>query len=88
MDDDNDYEFAEMVERGQDEIQDLRARIAELEAAAVAAAKVQADLIAALKAMDASLCDGFDTKDARHAGRKALIAARAAIRAAEHGPWP
>lgn len=37
------------------------------------------DLLEALKAMDAALCNGFDTQPARMAGRKALIAARAAI---------
>lgn len=41
------------------------------------------ELLAALKAMDTALCDGFDTQAARMAGRKALIAARAAIAKAE-----
>ena len=36
------------------------------------------DLYAALAAMDSALCDGFDTQAQRLAGRKALIAARAA----------
>ncbi len=42
------------------------------------------DMLAALKAMDAALCDGFETAAGRLAGRKALIAARAAIAKAEH----
>jgi hypothetical protein len=41
------------------------------------------DMLAALKAMDAALCDGFGTQAARMAGRKALIAVRAAIAKAE-----
>lgn len=41
------------------------------------------DLLSALKAMDDALCAGFETRDARMAGRKALIAARAAIAKAE-----
>lgn len=41
------------------------------------------ELLAALKAMDEALCDGFDTQAARMANRKALIAARAAISKAE-----
>jgi hypothetical protein len=41
------------------------------------------DLLAALKAMDEALCAGFDTQAARMSGRKALIAARAAIAKAE-----
>lgn len=53
---------------------------AEANARLIAAAP---DLLAALKAMDESLCNGFDTQAARHAGRMALIAARAAIAKAE-----
>lgn len=41
------------------------------------------ELLAALKAMDTALCDGFDTQSTRMAGRKALIDARAAIAKAE-----
>jgi hypothetical protein len=41
------------------------------------------DMLAALKAMDVALCDGFDTQSTRMAGRKAVIAARAAIAKAE-----
>ena len=41
------------------------------------------DLLAALKAMEETLCDGFNTQAQRFAGRKALIAARAAIARAE-----
>jgi len=41
------------------------------------------ELLAACKALDAALCDGFDTTQSRHAGRMALIAARAAITKAE-----
>lgn len=37
------------------------------------------DLLAACRALDAALCAGFETKATRHAGRMALIAARAAI---------
>ena len=43
------------------------------------AANLNAELLAALKAMDETLCDGFETQAKRMAGRKALIAARAAI---------
>jgi hypothetical protein len=41
------------------------------------------ELLAALKAMDAAICEGFETQAGRMAGRKALIAARAAIAKAE-----
>lgn len=37
------------------------------------------DAMAALRALDAALCDGFGTRANRMAGRKALIAARAII---------
>lgn len=40
-------------------------------------------LLVALKALDAALCDGFATQAARMSGRKALIAARAAVAMAE-----
>lgn len=45
--------------------------------------EVKADLLVALKAMDESLCCGYETPETRHAGRKALIAAHAAIAKAE-----
>lgn len=41
------------------------------------------ELLEACKALDAAFCDGFDTQAQRHAGRMALIAARAAIAKAE-----
>jgi hypothetical protein len=41
------------------------------------------ELLDALKAMDAAICEGFETQAGRMAGRKALIAARAAIAKAE-----
>lgn len=44
------------------------------------------DMLDALKAMDAALCEGFETQSGRMAGRKALIAARAAIAKAEGLP--
>lgn len=44
------------------------------------------DLLSALKAMDAALCDGFGTRETRTANRKALIAARAAVAKAEGRP--
>lgn len=40
-------------------------------------------LLAALKGLDEALCDGFETQAARMSGRKALIAARAAVGVAE-----
>ena len=59
---------------------------AEIEAELIGARSVRADLLAALKAMDEALCEGFDTQAKRMAGRKALIAARAAIFKAEGNP--
>ncbi|MQB09566.1 hypothetical protein DXT96_06815 [Agrobacterium sp. ICMP 6402] len=41
------------------------------------------DLLAALKAMDEALCNGFDTKEHRASSRKALFDARTAIAKAE-----
>lgn len=41
------------------------------------------ELLAACKALDVALCNGFDTQDDRMAGRKALIAAREAVAKAE-----
>lgn len=40
-------------------------------------------LLAALKSLDAALCDGFETQAARMSGRKALIAARTAVAVSE-----
>ena len=57
--------------------------VGRIQAAAASAAKVQADLLSAIKAIDNALCDGFTTQQKRMSGRKALIAVRAAIAAAE-----
>lgn len=44
------------------------------------------DLYAAVKGIDEALCNGFETQESRMAGRKALIAARAALAKAEGAP--
>lgn len=71
-----------------DPITDGSSYVDRIQAAAVAAAKVHADLLSALKALDNAMCGRFDTSEGRFEGRKALIAAREAVRAAEHGCAP
>ncbi|MBV8661481.1 MAG: hypothetical protein JO107_00130 [Hyphomicrobiales bacterium] len=41
------------------------------------------EMLAALRGIDAALCEGFDTQKGRMSGRRALIAVRAAIAKAE-----